>query len=493
MGEKKAGVFIVSLFLMVFLLGVISAAPVGNCGIIERASCPANNIVMGLSGMTNAHGEYETTVTPGTYPYVLCCNFGNGVQSGECSEGTKILGLSSATNAHAENKSLNNYGTDICYRHSLICTTGGATNPNVGLYIDAILSLSGTTGTNAHIGGPDDYTTKIWCNVVVGTYCGDGVVQQPNEQEFVEECDSADPADNCLADCICEIGYVGTGLGDCEWAGSAMAYWSPDEVGGSQKDHLDVYVGSTFIYMFFKDIYKPSQEFTFKIYEKDWLGNDLIRTETGTTETGGEVAVNWTISQSDIDATGEDDPDDFYFKVYDSLGDYIGKSNDMSITIYESPPCRLISLCLDYRTQERCEKDKYNCNVSTLSVELISPITCGGDIICECWWEGEPETGECNSRWGDGTGWCEYNETIQDKCTEENLFLTYIITANWDNSGEELLPNCVGGSNAVPCPAQIKLPFFNIYNLIAIIVVIILIYFLLNLKKKKRKVSKKKK
>lgn len=84
MGGKKAGIFLVSLFLMVFLLGIASAQ--NGCWIEPggEATCesaPGGEVIMGLSDITNAHGELKIKNQVLNYPVILCCNFGNGVQA----------------------------------------------------------------------------------------------------------------------------------------------------------------------------------------------------------------------------------------------------------------------------------------------------------------------------------------------------------------------------------------------------------------------------
>jgi len=151
--QKKIGVFIGFLSLMILIIGFVSA---GNCSVVEITSCNPENRVMRLSGATNAHGELWNQEGP--YNYVLCCDF-TGTYT--CSGSNKIIGLSDVTNAHAEIPYLSppNYETDVCFEN-LECesTTGSCPSGK-----SEILSLSDTT--NAHIGGPLDYPVKICCSM----------------------------------------------------------------------------------------------------------------------------------------------------------------------------------------------------------------------------------------------------------------------------------------------------------------------------------------
>lgn len=145
---------------------VFAAAPApGTCAITVRADCPESvgtggtHILMGVSSATNAHGEFPDTEI---YSHVLCCAFGDGVGESECIDTNTVLKISSATNAHAESPLGTAYNTEICYEDlacedfSDDCGTGSAINHPLG-----IVSLSDVT--NAHIGGINDYDTKICC------------------------------------------------------------------------------------------------------------------------------------------------------------------------------------------------------------------------------------------------------------------------------------------------------------------------------------------
>jgi hypothetical protein len=148
---------ILTLIVFTFLLsGVFAALPdTGKCIINTRAECTGSSyhIVMGLSGLTNAHGE----VAPGSYNDVLCCAFPG---SSTCSGSNTIIKLSSSSNAHAEAPDQNNYLTRVCYSDLQCIGTSGTSCPaNHPLEV-----LSLTSATNAHIGAFADYPVKICCS-----------------------------------------------------------------------------------------------------------------------------------------------------------------------------------------------------------------------------------------------------------------------------------------------------------------------------------------
>ena len=160
---KKVGVLFVMpvliILIILFSIGFISAA---SCSIVARGSC-TDNIVMGVSDLTNAHGEFPDV---GTYDYVLCCDFSGPIGT-TCTGTNKIIGLSSATNAHAEIPSETTYTTEVCYE-DLACMSLDTTGSNCdvetsGSYPIDILSLSDYT--NAHIGNITDYPSVSICCV----------------------------------------------------------------------------------------------------------------------------------------------------------------------------------------------------------------------------------------------------------------------------------------------------------------------------------------
>ena len=101
-------------------------------------------------------------------------------------------------------------------------------------------------------------------------------------------------------------------------------------------------------------------------------------------------------------------------------------------------------------------------------------------------------TNQCTGGTANGPGSCQITQNTTDDCSDG--FLSF----SWDGSwlGSLIEPQktqCeAGGSTVNPCPAQIQLPFFSIYNIVAIIVLTILIYFIISKRKKSGKVSKKK-
>ncbi len=468
MRMKKQIILIEFLFLIFLISGFVSAV---SCVITETTSC-SSNAVMGLSNLTNAHGEL---VKEGNYNYVLCCDFRGGSTMCLLKEGgsetfvNKIIGLSSETNAHAEIPSLTNYNYDVCYEQLECAKRTDTCNPGEM----GVLSLS--SDTNAHIGGFEDYDVKICCTGM----CEEG-------EEYID------------GECVIE----------------QVAYWANKN--GNYITEANVVLETTSVLMILKNSGLPQgTQVDFKIYEEDLVFDDLIRTISGTIDANGNAEESWTVTQEDIDSTGEPESfDNFYFIANSET------SNELNITIKELPS---VNWCSDYDITEDCNDDI--CEVAKESVENIYEIECGKvwteedctyEFKCMCNWDDN----ECEAVWElkvdcDGEpfepliGTCSYNSDTTDDC--DDGYLEYSWTATWTwgennnftgnpNGGayvenplgtwhydpDKIYLDCVNGSRTIQCPAQIKLPVFTLYNAIIALAVIGLIYVIWNYKKKRK-------
>jgi len=149
----KKGVFLSSIiiaFIIFQFLASVSAAGCFTSGICLSGENP----ILGISGLTNAHGQTAAEYQLNPYAYAICCDFGIGDYA--CSGNNKITGLSSPSNAHAEIPSETTYTEDVCYSSLSNCFP--APNCN-GIGEVEVLSLS--DNTNAHIGA--NYPVKICC------------------------------------------------------------------------------------------------------------------------------------------------------------------------------------------------------------------------------------------------------------------------------------------------------------------------------------------
>jgi len=92
----------------------------------------------------------------------------------------------------------------------------------------------------------------------------------------------------------------------------------------------------------------------------------------------------------------------------------------------------------------------------------------------------------------EGVGKCIYTQqSTGDTCDDGFLSLSWTANWIWDPSNpthidpQNLQAKCVDGSKTVECPAQIALPFFGTYNIIAALVVVGLVYWVLSVRGKR--------
>ncbi|HTZ42102.1 MAG TPA: hypothetical protein VMC07_02780 [Candidatus Omnitrophota bacterium] len=169
---NKRGIgFVILLFIAFLSVNFISASSV-TCTIRAGTSCNSGEIrLMGLSDVTNAHGELPSQTT---YPYSLCCTNPNPtLWNTSCSGTNKVLGLSSSTNAHAEIPSGIIYSNNVCYGY-LTCV--GSIDPcgiNTAInYPINVINLSAPT--DAHLGTGTGFPTAICCkdnSDIIGASC----------------------------------------------------------------------------------------------------------------------------------------------------------------------------------------------------------------------------------------------------------------------------------------------------------------------------------
>lgn len=120
-----------------------------------------------------------------------------------------------------------------------------------------------------------------------------------------------------------------------------------------------------------------------------------------------------------------------------------------------------------------------SCSSSDCSDGDTAP--CSGDAQCQ--------SGLCTAPYSEGKCTYTYSESGDD-CSDG--LLEYSWTATWESSNNDPQPDsCSDGSRVVECPAQVQLPFFNTYSLIATVIVIALTYVIVSQLRKQKKNSKK--
>ncbi|MBU2104762.1 MAG: hypothetical protein KKF67_03235 [Nanoarchaeota archaeon] len=351
------------------------------------AVCNENQRILRLSSESNAHGEVYNGA--GNYPIEICYNeiFGKNYTEADphlCGvvEENKVLGLSASTNAHAQIPTLTNYTSNVCYG-DLICRS--ATTCDTGESCVVTLSSS----TNAHLAtcnSLNNYSIKICCK-------SPGGILPPEE-------------------------------------GTLNLYWA--NLNGDYITQKKVVPDYTKVLMVLENSgITPRTEVDFEIYEVDPLFPDLIRTLKGTVDSYGDANVIWTITQADLDATGETNFDEFYFKVNGN------ESNLLEIIVLYYLDCGggSINLCSDYTTygQDVCIDDP--CTIAEYSAENSADIICGEGYLCYCDWNLD----SCNTTWTGvelpiDSSSCNHGETL---CYNSLTNTPYCIIGNKCPDGDE--------------------------------------------------------
>jgi hypothetical protein len=127
--------------------------------IIPPSSCAPEDIILKLSDSTNAHGA----IWSANYDVEVCYSdlfgslySGTNPRTCESADANIVLRLSGNSNAHAEVSTLANYNTKICYG-DLRCTARDSCEA------DEVLVVSLSSNTNAHLSIGNNYPTKICC------------------------------------------------------------------------------------------------------------------------------------------------------------------------------------------------------------------------------------------------------------------------------------------------------------------------------------------
>jgi len=442
--QKRVLGLLITILLVIASIQVISSA---SCDILSRSACTdeGGKVIMGVSDLTNAHGEFRDE---GTYDNVLCCDFGN--EDTTCYGDNKIIGLSSSTNAHAEEPGLGNYPVDVCYE-DLVCenldTTGTDCSSINKNYPFGILSLSDYT--NAHIGA------------------GGGLSEL------------ADYPSNTICCGGPEFSYL-----TCELTNAS---WEDEEV------YEDTNVG-----LIVKGTDCNTATISFEILEDDAVIDDSVNINPSNVDfIGDEATGQWLKAewQEDTFPNGDGNPPEYYF-----IATVIGTSKTINskdfgplLIVKERKPgdCDEIFLCSDYNTSLECKTDY--CGVNETSAP--GTVDCDNPLInCSCSWDSETEKckfvasfeGEGNGGIGGGT--CEYKQETTDDCSDG--YLTYNFTATWIGLPENKPSWCEDDTETIECPAQVQLPFFNTYSILIAIALIVLIYIILIRKKSSRKKRK---
>ncbi|MBT9169470.1 MAG: hypothetical protein DDT19_02830 [Syntrophomonadaceae bacterium] len=139
--------------------GVEAFAGTLSCSVTTAAAC-TGTVIWRMSGPTNAHAELPGQATGAYASNVVCCTGVPGLGNACTGTFAIALKLSGVTNAHVEQNTQVNYGHNACIQ----VPSGGSVS--VGYQATDCTGFHTTLGsmsavTNAHVGNPAAYTTKI--------------------------------------------------------------------------------------------------------------------------------------------------------------------------------------------------------------------------------------------------------------------------------------------------------------------------------------------
>ncbi|MBA7620870.1 hypothetical protein ES703_28225 [subsurface metagenome] len=544
--SKKIFILFGALFLILFL-GSVSAEDI--CWVeLNSADCVNNNgkVVMSVSDATNAHGALAGQ---GTFAPVLCCDFGEGDTTYTLDN--KIIGLSSSTNAHAEAPDLvsPNYNIYVCYDSLKFCSSIDA-GFSCGIGEIEVVYISDTTNAHIEEAGltSQNYDSKICCLVEYPVEC-DLTTAEWQYEEVMEEGDVGAIVNGTEIGCSgVEISFevfrekIGTddacsditgcenpanvvfGAGSDSMAGTwtvgpvhdneyyfvATVVANPDESVTSSEPNLLVIVECP---------YDPEP-----VICGDYINENACNSNICGIDVQDSVPTG--VDCSDLGITCECIWENNECKGSWGGGDggYCGDGVIDAGETCDGTTWEPITNCSDFDVFTggvlSCDNCQFNTSLCTGGIDggycgdgVINPgETCdginwepitgcsdfgaftGGTLTCAAC---QFDTSQCVGPEGAGpeVGTCIYTQFTDDDC--DDGFLTFNWTAEWvwdeecdatcQTENSDLAAQCADGQKTVECPAQIPLPFFNIYSFIAALIIIALIYVILILRKEKRK------
>ncbi len=549
MQKKVTGLLVMPVLIILFSIGFISA--IGSCSIVERSSC-TSNIVMGVSSLTNAHGEFPDE---GTYSYVLCCDFGEGNTTCKTIPSpNKIIGLSSATNAHAEIPTETTYPVDVCYEDLACMSTSGAcpTTPPSNWYPLEMVSLSDYT--DAHIGNISDYPTKICCGSPIyaplpcdltSAYWS---LSKTSPTPIIEGDTALDGQDvflivdgtNCAGETISfevlehDAGGttpVTTNPEPVVFGSNAVGTWSAEWFDDNPfpflVDNPEYYFIATVVSYPSEKVESPDPklevtsestvEYCSEIancgsYDEEYCNTDLcdVAENGGDFCDGATCFCTWDNGECKTSYSSAGECGDGVINTGETCdgsdwGSITGCTDFDAFTtggiLSCDSSCQFdTSLCTG-GTAGTCGDGVINTGETCDGIEWGPIIGCtdfdeftsgAGTLSCDS--SCQFDTSLCTG--GTISGTCTVTQTVESECEEEpkGLFI-YSWTGEWDGIiGGDAYATCIAGGDGetIECPAQVELPFFNFYNVIIALGLISLIYFFWIKKNKSSKKRKKK-
>lgn len=545
--SKKVLIVFGALFLILFL-GSVSAVDI--CWVeASSADCVNNNgkVVMSVSDVTNAHGALAGQ---GVFAPVLCCNFGAGDTTCTVDNKIIGLSSSTNAHAESPSLIIPNYAVDVCYDSLKNCRSTDvscAINEVEVLYLS---SNEAQLYTNAHIEEAglqsQNYDLKICCVIELPMQC-DLISAEWQYEEAMEgadagaivngtgcsgeeisfevfrgstSCDSIDGCENPAnvvfgagSNSVSGTWTVGP-VHDNEYSFVVKVVANPDETVTSSAPDLLVLVGCP---------YDPEPVICSGYTTESHCNSNICEIDVQDSVPG--------VDCSDPGITCECIWDDNECKASWEGGDggYCGDGN-----IDSGEQCDVdwgsITNCSNFDDftggSLSCVDCQFNTSLCTGGVDggycgdgVINPgETCdgsewepitncgdfdaftGGTLMCvDCQFDTSQCAGGPEADVNIGT--CIYTQSTDDTCDDDG-FLTFSWTTEWIWDAECDATTCQsqpqnlalktkcdnddGLTRSLACPAQIPLPFFNIYSFIAVLIIIALIYTAIILSKKKK-------
>lgn len=505
-----------------------------SCSLTQTCTTtnPGEGVLMSLSEEDNAHGEVRDG--GGNYPWKICCDF-EGTK--KCDGKNGVLSLSESTNGHAEILGTGNYINDVCFG-AVECRSGS----DITCLDDEFGVVSLSDVTNAHLGAFDKYSQKVCCKWTANAYFAD-----PDDYNVKKSVVSiGDRVALVLNNSGLTLGaYQGFEVfeHDSNFDDEILAQDNDRIVGdvfssGSNSILLGVWEVTAEDYDAGKDLLLESSpdEFYFVVNGVTSSYLNIVARDEGASFCADFTSENLCSSCSNhVDCTaaynsaddisketfsvgcGEALLDDANYKTncfceWDSTSDSCGagvsyiSANSKTIQPHckndvqdedevgidcEGADC---GVCVDGEAVAHCKNNVQD--------EDEAGLDCGGTECGDCSYTASfPKIGSCS-----------YISQGEDDCDDNFLEYTWEGDWNWGvNNGfpsteqefsndptdyvEEnglfyydplgMSQNCQGGTNVIPCPAQVQLPFFGFLGIIFSLIFISLIYVYLIFKNKK--------
>ncbi len=279
---------------------------------------------------------------------------------------------------------------------------------------------------------------------------------------------------NTYSDLVCPEDYgadcseVGGDI-DCEV--EAQAFWSLNNITSISATTVNPDDGKN-IFLVITGI-ENGLTINFHIWEEDDSLTDFIDDDIrvlSAVSSGGKAIATWKANKTDLNGTKTSDTDAFYFVATGT--DIDESSNRLNITTTYTGD--VVTQCSNYTSNTTCFADAESVGDNGVN-PLRTEGSCLYNVTGYCTWNGTNcmqainDTLYSGTTCSQGRGSCIYDntETIGDCSVEDFFMISYTSSST----------SCPAWTTAeIPCPSQVRLPFFSLFNIIASISIISIIY-----------------